>query len=56
MDITRFRSRDHANQPSLAEGITGSRPNAADRPRIMATHRFVRADVVQELSEAYGWQ
>jgi hypothetical protein len=31
-------------------------PNATDYPRIMATHRFVRADVVQELAEAYGWQ
>ena len=30
-------------------------PNATDRPRIMATHRFVRADVAQELNEAYGW-
>lgn len=30
-------------------------PNTADRPRIMATHRFVRADVVQELSKGYGW-
>jgi Phytanoyl-CoA dioxygenase (PhyH) len=30
-------------------------PNAADRPRMMATHRFVRADVMQELAEANGW-
>lgn len=33
-----------------------SAPNAADYPRMMATHRFVRADVMQELSEAYGWE
>jgi ectoine hydroxylase-related dioxygenase (phytanoyl-CoA dioxygenase family) len=31
-------------------------PNAADHPRMMATHRFVRPDVVQELTEAYGWE
>ncbi len=30
-------------------------PNAADRPRMMATYRFVRADVMQELAQAYGW-
>ena len=30
-------------------------PNALTRPRIMATHRFWRADLVQELAEAYGW-
>jgi hypothetical protein len=30
-------------------------PNALARPRIMATHRFWRADLVQELAEAYGW-
>ncbi|MGB6451956.1 MAG: phytanoyl-CoA dioxygenase family protein [Steroidobacteraceae bacterium] len=29
-------------------------PNAADRPRMMATHRFVLADVMQELTEAQG--
>jgi len=27
-------------------------PNASARPRIMATHRFWRADLVQELAEA----
>jgi hypothetical protein len=27
-------------------------PNTAERPRMMATHRFVRADVMQELLEA----
>ena len=30
-------------------------PNASTRPRIMATHRFWRADLMQELAEAYGW-
>lgn len=31
-------------------------PNATDCPRIMVTHRFVRADVMKELNEAYGWE
>lgn len=31
-------------------------PNAAAHPRIMATHRFVRVDVVDELTEAIGWE
>lgn len=31
-------------------------PNAAARPRIMATHRFWRADMVEELAQAYGWR
>jgi ectoine hydroxylase-related dioxygenase (phytanoyl-CoA dioxygenase family) len=31
-------------------------PNAADRTRMMATHRFWRADVVQELAQAHGWE
>ena len=30
-------------------------PNASARPRIMATHRFWRAELVRELAEAYGW-
>jgi hypothetical protein len=30
-------------------------PNAADRPRMMVTHRFIRADLVPEIAEAYGW-
>lgn len=30
-------------------------PNACARPRMMATHRFMRADVMKELAEAYGW-
>lgn len=30
-------------------------PNARDRPRMMATHRFWRADRVQEIADAYGW-
>ena len=31
-------------------------PNAADRPRMMFTHRFMRADLLRELAEAYGWK
>ncbi len=31
-------------------------PNAAERPRMMFTHRFMRADVVRELAQAYGWK
>jgi hypothetical protein len=30
-------------------------PNATDRPRVMATHRFVREGVMQELAEGFGW-
>ena len=30
-------------------------PNASSRPRMMATHRFVRADVMPELARAFGW-
>ena len=30
-------------------------PNASDRPRLMATHRFWRADVIAELAQAHGW-
>jgi hypothetical protein len=30
-------------------------PNAADRPRMMATHRFVREDVMKEVAEGFGW-
>ena len=30
-------------------------PNAADRPRLMATHRFLCADVVAEMAQAHGW-
>ena len=30
-------------------------PNTAEHPRVMATHRFVRADVVKELAQGYGW-
>jgi len=30
-------------------------PNAAARPRMMATHRFWRADVIAELALAHGW-
>jgi hypothetical protein len=31
-------------------------PNATDRPRIMATHRFIRTDVLHELAAAFGWE
>jgi ectoine hydroxylase-related dioxygenase (phytanoyl-CoA dioxygenase family) len=31
-------------------------PNAAERPRMMATCRFVRMDVLQELTKAFGWK
>jgi len=30
-------------------------PNAGGRPRMMATHRFVRADLMDEISEGFGW-
>jgi ectoine hydroxylase-related dioxygenase (phytanoyl-CoA dioxygenase family) len=30
-------------------------PNAAEWPRVMVTRRFVRADLVPEISAAYGW-
>jgi hypothetical protein len=30
-------------------------PNAADRPRLMFTHRFMRADLLREMAQAYGW-
>jgi hypothetical protein len=31
-------------------------PNAARRPRMMATHRFMRLDVMQELATVFGWK
>jgi Phytanoyl-CoA dioxygenase (PhyH) len=31
-------------------------PNATDRPRLMATHRFVREGIMQELAEGFGWR
>jgi hypothetical protein len=31
-------------------------PNAGDRPRMMITDRFIRADLVREIAEAYGWR
>ncbi len=31
-------------------------PNAADRPRMMATHRFVPLDIMQELATVFGWE
>jgi len=30
-------------------------PNASDRPRMMATYRFMPEDVVRELAEAFEW-
>jgi ectoine hydroxylase-related dioxygenase (phytanoyl-CoA dioxygenase family) len=30
-------------------------PNCSARPRLMATHRFLRADLTCELAAAFGW-
>jgi len=30
-------------------------PNASDRPRMMATHRFLRADLVREVARGFDW-
>ena len=30
-------------------------PNASVRPRMMATYRFMRADLMAEFAQAYGW-
>jgi len=30
-------------------------PNCSDRPRLMATHRFVRSDRMTEIAQAFGW-
>ncbi|MDB5483601.1 MAG: hypothetical protein JWO83_4654 [Caulobacteraceae bacterium] len=30
-------------------------PNASARPSLMATHRFLRGDVVAELADGHGW-
>lgn len=30
-------------------------PNAAERPRMMATHRFLRADLVREVARGFDW-
>jgi ectoine hydroxylase-related dioxygenase (phytanoyl-CoA dioxygenase family) len=30
-------------------------PNCSDRPRLMATHRFVRSDRMPEIAQAFGW-
>jgi hypothetical protein len=35
--------------------LHASAPNTSSSPRLMMTHRFVRADVADELAEAYGW-
>jgi len=31
-------------------------PNAAASPRLMVTHRYVRADALPEIAEVYGWE
>jgi ectoine hydroxylase-related dioxygenase (phytanoyl-CoA dioxygenase family) len=30
-------------------------PNCSDRPRLIATHRFLRADLMPEIATAFGW-
>ena len=30
-------------------------PNAGDRPRMMITDRYIRADLAREIADAYGW-
>ena len=36
--------------------LHASAPNAGDRPRVMVTHRFERADLLPEVAEAWGWR
>ena len=36
--------------------LHASAPNAGDRPRVMLTHRFERADLLSEAAEAWGWR
>jgi len=36
--------------------LHASAPNASDRPRMMATYRFMPGNVVREMVEAYGWE
>ena len=31
-------------------------PNALDQPRLMATHRFARADLMRETAKGFGWE
>jgi phytanoyl-CoA dioxygenase PhyH len=31
-------------------------PNASARPRMMMTYRYLRADLMQEVTDAYGWR
>lgn len=31
-------------------------PNAAHRPRMMATHRYVRVDLLAEIAAVFGWE
>ena len=36
--------------------LHASAPNATDYPRVMVTHRFMRVDVMGELTEAFEWK
>jgi hypothetical protein len=36
--------------------LHASAPNAGDRPRVMLTHRFERADLLPEVAQAWGWR
>ena len=36
--------------------LHGGSPNTSARPRLMMAQRFVRADLADELAEAYGWR
>lgn len=36
--------------------LHASAPNAGDRPRVMLTHRYERADLLSEVAEAWGWR
>lgn len=36
--------------------LHSSAPNAAERPRMTVTDRFIRADLAPEIAEAYGWR
>lgn len=35
--------------------LHGPAPNAGERPRIMVTDRFARADLMSQITAAYGW-
>jgi len=36
--------------------LHSSAPNASDRPRMMVTDRFIRADLAPEIAKTYGWR